>query len=127
MRLLPEGPTNPWEYGDDHLSIDFRKQLVLVDDQRTTLTRKEFELLALLVENAEQVVPRRALLQEVWGYGPAIRTRTLDVHIRRLRKRLAPYAERYIETIFGMGYRFQPFRKPRALQPAERPALAISA
>jgi DNA-binding response OmpR family regulator len=115
------------EYGDEHLVIDFRQHLVLVDQQRMTLTRKEYELLALLVQHAEEIVPRRALLQEVWGYSPEIRTRTLDVHVRRLRKRLAPYAERYIETIFGMGYRFQPFCTGRLFQPAGRAALAASA
>jgi two-component system, OmpR family, alkaline phosphatase synthesis response regulator PhoP len=127
MRPLREAVKELQEYGDEHLVIDFRQHLVLVDQRRMTLTRKEYELLALLVQNAEQIVPRWALLQEVWGYSPEIRTRTLDVHVRRLRRRLAPYAERYIETIFGMGYRFQPFCKARVFQPAERPALAISA
>jgi DNA-binding response OmpR family regulator len=46
----------------------------------------------------------------VWGYSNEIRTRTLDVHVRRLRKKLGQYSEQYIETIFGIGYRFQPFR-----------------
>jgi DNA-binding response OmpR family regulator len=46
----------------------------------------------------------------VWGYSNEIRTRTLDVHVRRLRKKLGAYSEQYIETIFGIGYRFQPFR-----------------
>ena len=47
-----------------------------------------------------------ALLMEVWSYGPNIRTRTLDVHVRRLRVKLGNYAD--IETVFGVGYRFQP-------------------
>ena len=50
------------------------------------------------------------------GYGAEIRTRTLDVHVRRLRKKLGGYADQYIETIFGIGYRFQPFHAPRYFQ-----------
>jgi len=74
------------------------------------LTRKEYDLLALLVENAGEIIPRQILLMRVWGYSNEIRTRTLDVHVRRIRKKLGSYSEQYIETIFGIGYRFQPFR-----------------
>jgi DNA-binding response OmpR family regulator len=113
-------------YGDEHLSFDFQQQVVTLDGRRMTLTRKEYDLLSLLVQYAGQIVPRDALLLQVWGYSPEIRTRTLDVHVRRLRKKLGSYADRYIETIFGIGYRFQPFHAPRYFQPVERP-LAISA
>ena len=89
------------------------------------LTRKEFELLSLLVQNAGEIVPRDALLWRVWGYSDQIRTRTLDVHIRRLRKKLGSYSDRYIETIFGIGYRFQPFRARQVIQDyAAIPAVA---
>jgi DNA-binding response OmpR family regulator len=72
-------------------------------------------------------VPRGALLLRVWGYGSEIRTRTLDVHVRRLRKKLGEYAEQYIETIFGIGYRFQPYRAQRVFQSLTAPILAIGA
>jgi DNA-binding response OmpR family regulator len=65
-------------------------------------------------------MPRRTLLLAVWGYGPAIRTRTLDVHMARLRSLLGSYAPAYIATVSGTGYRFQPYR-------TEAPRLALSA
>lgn len=115
-------------YRDEHLSLDFRQQVAQLDGLTLTLTRKEYDLLALLVQHAGEIVPREALLMGIWGYGAEIRTRTLDVHIRRLRKKLGVYADQYIETIFGIGYRFQPFHAPRFQQtPLERPTLAISA
>jgi len=70
----------------------------------------------VLVENAGEVVRREVLLMRVWGYGAGIRTHTLGVHIRRLRKHLGPYSEQYIETIFGIGYRFHPLRTNWRLQ-----------
>lgn len=92
------------------------------------LTRKEYDLLALLVQHAGEIIPREALLMQVWGYGGEIRTRTLDVHVRRLRKKLGGYADQYIETIFGIGYRFQPFGAARFFQaPVSKPAMALGA
>ena len=100
-------------YRDLHLEVDFARAQVAVDSRSLVLTRKEYELLTLLVQNAGDIVPRDALLWRVWGYSREIRTRTLDVHIRRLRKKLGTYADQYIETIFGVGYRFPPFRPQR--------------
>lgn len=115
-------------YHDEHLSIDFDQQAAILDNQRMTLTRKEYDLLALLVQHAGEIIPREALLMRVWGYGAEIRTRTLDVHVRRLRKKLGGFADQYIETIFGIGYRFQPFHAPRFFQTTlSKPAIAIGA
>ena len=118
----------PFRYQDAHLEIDAANKTIHLDSRPLPLTRKEYELLLLLVENAGEVVPREVLLKRVWGYDSGIRTRTLDVHIRRLRKRLGTYSAQYIETIFGIGYRFQPFRADRRFQ-LEAPvsALALSA
>jgi DNA-binding response OmpR family regulator len=115
-------------YRDEHLAVDFDHRLVALDSERLILTRKEFELLAMLVKYAGEIIPRDALLLRVWGYGAGIRTRTLDVHVRRVRKKLGGYAEQYIETIFGIGYRFQPFSAARSFHPplGER-AMAIGA
>jgi len=114
-------------YRDEHLSLDFEKQVAILDSQRMVLTRKEYDLLALLVQHAGEIIPRDALLMRVWGYSSEIRTRTLDVHVRRLRKKLGSYADRYIETIFGVGYRFQPFHAPRFYNAVVTPPLAIGA
>ena len=108
-------------YQDPHLNISFEHHRVVLDGTPVTLTRKEYELLALLSQHAGEIVPRDVLLQQIWGYGEGIRTRTLDVHIRRLRKKLAPLSARYIETIFGVGYRFQPYRPRATPYPFERP------
>jgi DNA-binding response OmpR family regulator len=113
-------------YRDEHLTIDFDQQSVSLDAQRMVLTRKEYELLSLMVQHAGDIIPREALLMRVWGYGSEIRTRTLDVHIRRLRKKLGSYADQYIETIFGIGYRFQPYRAPRVYSLA-KPVMALGA
>jgi DNA-binding response OmpR family regulator len=112
-------------YRDAHLEVDPARRIATLDSCGLVLTRKEYELLSLLVQNAGEVVPRETLLLQVWGYSNEIRTRTLDVHIRKLRKKLGAYSGQYIETIFGVGYRFQPFR---AHQPGlSVPALALTA
>jgi len=108
---------SPYRYQDSHLEVDYVRKQAALDSHQLILTRKEYELLALLVENAGEIIPRQILLQRVWGYTNEIRTRTLDVHVRRLRKKLGSYAEQYIETIFGVGYRFQPFRASQRFAP----------
>jgi DNA-binding response OmpR family regulator len=126
MALLQTVGNQPEQYQDVHLLLDFQRKLASLDLDRLRLTRKEYDLLALLVQNAGDIVSREDLLMRVWGYNSEIRTRTLDVHIRRLRKKLGPYAELYIETIFGIGYRFQPYRVHVSPRPMSAP-LAVGA
>jgi DNA-binding response OmpR family regulator len=102
-------------YRDPHLEVDFVSQTATLDAIPLTLTRKEYDLLALLVRHAGRIVPRAEQLLRVWGYREGIRTRTLDVHIRHLRKKLGPYAPQYIETVFGIGHRFQPYESENTL------------
>jgi DNA-binding response OmpR family regulator len=116
MTIIQNAVSRPGRYEDSHLEVDYARASASLDSRRMVLTRKEFELLSLLVQNAGEIIPREALLWRIWGYSTQIRTRTLDVHIRRLRKKLGSYSEQYIETIFGIGYRFQPFRVQRSLQ-----------
>ncbi|HVF47326.1 MAG TPA: response regulator transcription factor [Pyrinomonadaceae bacterium] len=92
-------------YEDEHLSIDFTEMRVACRGQNVKLTRKEFALLEALARNPNRLAPRQKLLDDVWGYTYFGDTRTLDVHIRRLRQKLGDCASR-IETVVGIGYRF---------------------
>jgi DNA-binding response OmpR family regulator len=78
---------------------------VTVDARPLDLTYKEFELLRFLASRPGRVFTRAALLREVWGYDFYGGTRTVDVHIRRLRAKLGPEHEHLIETVRGVGYR----------------------
>jgi two-component system, OmpR family, alkaline phosphatase synthesis response regulator PhoP len=118
---------SPYRYHDSHLEVDFVRKQAVLDSLRLVLTRKEYDLLALLVENAGEIIPRHVLLVRIWGYSNEIRTRTLDVHIRRLRKKLGSYSEQYIETIFGIGYRFQPYRVSQRFASSVGSTLAVGA
>lgn len=113
MEIQSTGAAHGSSYRDDHFVIDFEQRTAAVDSKKLRFTSKEYELLALLVRHVGDIVPRHELLMNVWGYGPAIRTRTLDVHIRRLRIKLGIHADRYIETVFRIGYRFQAYNAPR--------------
>ena len=92
-------------YRGRHLVADFEAVMVTVDGQPVRLTRREHELLRCLVENRNRVLSRDRLLQRVWGYEPSIETRSVDVHVGRLRQKLGS-AGRQIETAVGLGYRF---------------------
>ena len=92
-------------YTGKHLSADFDAVAVTVDAKPVRLTRREFELLRFLVENRNRVLSRDRLLERVWGYDRFIETRSVDVHVGRLRAKLGP-AGQQIETVIGLGYRF---------------------
>ena len=78
---------------------------VMVDGDSIRLTRREFELLRYLVQNKNRVVSRDRLLERVWGYDRSVETRSVDVHVGRLRSKLGD-ASKQIETVIGLGYRF---------------------
>ena len=92
-------------YTGTHLTADFDAVAVSVDEAPIQLTRREFELLRYLVQNRSRVVSRERLLERVWGYERQVDTRSIDVHVGRLRQKLGP-AGRQIETVVGLGYRF---------------------
>jgi DNA-binding response OmpR family regulator len=83
------------------------------------LTFKEFELLKFLAQHPRRVFTRSQLLQEVWGYDYFGGTRTVDVHVRRLRAKLGTGNENLIGTVRNVGYKFVPAR-PDAHQPARQ-------
>ena len=98
-------PRTPPEYHGAHLTADFDGVSVAVDGESVRLTRREFELLRYLVQNKNRVVSRDRLLERVWGYDRLVETRSVDVHVGRLRGKLGQ-AGRQIETVVGLGYRF---------------------
>ncbi|HYT66086.1 MAG TPA: response regulator transcription factor [Vicinamibacterales bacterium] len=92
-------------YKGRHLEADFDAVAIAVDSNPVRLTRREFELLRFLVENRNRVLSRDRLLERVWGYDRFIETRSVDVHVGRLRAKLGA-AGQQIETVIGLGYRF---------------------
>ena len=88
------------------LRIDVDQRIVHVQDQVVELTFKEFELLKYLTSNAGRAISREELLNQVWGYDFVGETRTLDVHINSLRKKLGPIGRNYIKSVRQLGYRF---------------------
>ena len=100
-----EEAAQPVVYRGRHLTADFDAVDIAVDGAAVRLTRREFELLRFLVENRNRVLSRERLLERVWGYNQFIETRSVDVHVGRLRAKLGPAGEQ-IETVIGLGYRF---------------------
>jgi len=90
------------------LVINIEKHIVTISGDPIELTLKEFELLKILSENRGKVLSRNFLLDEVWGYEYFGETRTVDVHIRHLRKKIGDdKLNEYIETIRGIGYKMK--------------------
>lgn len=85
------------------LKLDIPRHEVIYQEQKIVLTPKEFELLRYLIINQGRVLSRDLLLEKIWGYEYAGDTRTVDVHIRRLRKKIS---SDYIATVRGVGYKF---------------------
>jgi DNA-binding response OmpR family regulator len=88
------------------LMMDLANYRVTVGGRGVELTYKEYELLRFLMQNPEKVLTREALLKRVWGYDYFGGSRTVDVHIRRLRSKLEDRGHIFIETIRNVGYRF---------------------
>jgi two-component system, OmpR family, alkaline phosphatase synthesis response regulator PhoP len=101
----PQRVKEPLIYRGRHITADFDAVSVIVSGAQVRLTRREFELLRYLVENRNRVISRDRLLEQVWGYDRFVETRSVDVHVGRLRGKLREAASQ-IETVVGLGYRF---------------------
>lgn len=94
------------------LEVDNVSFKVTVNGQPLSLRRKEFALLSFLIENQGALVTRAQLSEKIWGYNFIGSSRTIDVHMRRLRSKIEPLSNyKYIHTVHGVGYRFEPVKK----------------
>jgi two-component system alkaline phosphatase synthesis response regulator PhoP len=89
------------EFGD--LRIDKEKVMIIKNGQQIDLARKELELLMLLVSKPGKVFSREEIFNKIWGNDVIVGTRTIDVHIRKLREKIG---DDFIKTIKGIGYKF---------------------
>ncbi len=104
-RTLPGGEAQRIEV--DGLVVDAASQRVTARGETLKLGPTEYRLLHFFVSNPERVYSREQVLDRVWGHGVYVEERTVDVHIRRLRKALSPHGyDQYIQTVRGTGYRF---------------------
>jgi DNA-binding response OmpR family regulator len=94
----------------DELSIDARTREVTKSGLELSLTAKEFDLLWFLARHPRQVFSRDQLMDRVWGYEAVLDTGTVTVHVRRLREKIEDDASRprFLQTVWGVGYRFSP-------------------
>jgi DNA-binding response OmpR family regulator len=109
-RQANAAPATPGEIRSGELSIDEATYTARLRGRVLDLTFKEFELLKFLAQHPGRVFTRAHLLQEVWGYDYFGGTRTVDVHVRRLRAKLGPEHEALIGTVRNVGYRFVPLK-----------------
>ena len=91
----------------DDIQVNVNKHIVTKNGQEIELTLKEFQILKLLIENKGNVLTRTFLLNKIWGYDYYGETRTLDVHIRHLRKKIGDNDSKLIETVRGVGYKIK--------------------
>lgn len=89
------------------LTIIPDERVVTLDGEEIHLTPKEFDLLYLLGSNVEQVFPRDALLEKIWGFDYYGDTRTVDMHIQRIRRKIDKQPNKFIQTVFGIGYKMR--------------------
>ena len=97
------GRSGPLRVGE--IAVDVARRKAWVGEDEVVLSNKEFGLLRVLAGDPSRVFPKRELLEAVWGYRTPARTRTLDSHASRLRRKLDPEHGRYVVNCWGVGYR----------------------
>jgi DNA-binding response OmpR family regulator len=117
---LAENDPSSGEIRTGEVSIDENSYTARIKGRALDLTFKEFELLKFLAQHPGRVFTRAQLLQEIWGYDYFGGTRTVDVHIRRLRSKLGPEHEAIIGTVRNVGYRFTVTSSLKDAQVSER-------
>lgn len=103
--LSREVKRNSSPLSNGNLQIDKASYTVKVGEDVIALPKKEFELLHFLADNPKKIYNRDVLLDKVWGFDAQVLSRTVDVHIRKIREKIG---EEYITTIKGVGYKFEP-------------------
>jgi DNA-binding response OmpR family regulator len=107
LRRSDREASGPEALADGTLRIDVGARRAEVAGRELALTRKEFDLLVELIRRRGRVLTRERLLETVWGYDYPGETRTVDVHVRRLRQKLGPPVDERVETVVGVGYRYR--------------------
>lgn len=103
LRRRGEGRQGPMRVGE--ISVDPARREVRVGGREVRLANKEFELLRMLASEPQRVFTKQELLRDVWGFRSLGRTRTLDSHASRLRRKLDPEHGRFVRNVWGVGYR----------------------
>jgi two-component system alkaline phosphatase synthesis response regulator PhoP len=98
-------------FDDGRLFVDFDRATVRLNGIQISLTRRELHLLKLLIESRGRILTRELLLAKIWGLNYLGESRTIDVHISRLRQKLG--ADDYIQTVVGLGYRFLTYQQEK--------------
>ncbi|TJY42317.1 response regulator transcription factor [Cohnella pontilimi] len=105
LRRMESKPAKSEKLVSGPLAIHPASRSVELGGEPVELTPKEFDLLALMLAHPNRVFTRDELLDLVWGFDFAAGTRTVDIHVQRLRKKLGDYGQRLLQTVYGIGYR----------------------
>ncbi len=106
-RQMTEEESNPNVYDFDGLTIDLLRREIMVREKKVNFRPKEFDLLAHLAQTPGQVFSREQLLEQVWGYEFFGDMRTVDVHIKKVREKVSGFHDECIQTVWGVGYKFE--------------------
>ncbi len=108
-RAEPRLPSDTESFEFGAVRVDFKRGEALKAGKRVTLSAREFQLVRYLIDRRGEIISREKLLQEVWGYNALPETRTVDVHMAWLRRKLEdnPRVPEYFLTVRGMGYKFE--------------------